>query len=265
MSKRLLLIEDHHDVAEMLQLYFEQHGYEVFHADTGLTGIDLATSYFPNLILLDVMLPDMDGYDTCIELRKRSLTKYIPIIFLTQRDERANKIKGLGLGADGYVTKPFDIDELRLRVQGAIERATRDNLHEARTGLPTGSLVDEEIQRHQGKGARRIDFTIDGFAIYTDVYSFMAANEVLNHAGSTIQKILAEHGTQDDFVGILDNDFVVITHTSDSEMVEQKIKDQFAEEVKAFYKFVDMERGGVLVDEEIHPIMSMHAIQEVII
>ncbi|HEX2621674.1 MAG TPA: response regulator transcription factor, partial [Phototrophicaceae bacterium] len=139
-NSRLLLIEDDHDVAEMLIMYFTSHNYDVLHADGGLAGIEIARTKFPALILLDVMLPYMDGYDVCRQLRQTSMTKYIPILFLTQRDERAAKVKGLELGADDYITKPFDIDELRLRVQGSIRRATRENLHEARTGLPTGPL-----------------------------------------------------------------------------------------------------------------------------
>src|SRR5688572_25118114 len=141
---RLLLIEDDPDVAEMLLMYFQALEYDVLHADNGKEGIELARTKFPNLILLDVMLPDMDGYEICFRLRKMSLTKYIPTLFLTQKDERASKVKGLELGADDYITKPFDIDELRLRVEGAIRRATRENLHEARSGLPTGQLIEDE-------------------------------------------------------------------------------------------------------------------------
>ena len=109
-NSRLLLIEDDHDVAEMLIMYFASHNYEVLHADSGLAGIDIARTKFPALILLDVMLPYMDGYDVCRHLRQTSMTKYIPILFLTQRDERTAKVKGLELGADDYITKPFDID-----------------------------------------------------------------------------------------------------------------------------------------------------------
>src|SRR5215207_1160519 len=147
---RLLLIEDDFDVAEMLLMYFQALQYEVLHADTGEAGIEIARTRFPNLILLDVLLPDMDGYDVCVNLRRRALTKYIPTLFLTQIDERSSKVKGLTLGADDYITKPFDIDELRLRVENAIKRARRENLNEPRTGLPTGELVEEELKRRQG-------------------------------------------------------------------------------------------------------------------
>ena len=108
MRKRLLIVEDDFDVAELLILYFKGE-YDVVHAPNGRQGIEMARLSMPHLILLDVMLPDIDGYDVCYNLRQVALTRYIPIIFLTQRDERASKVMGLSLGADDYITKPFDI------------------------------------------------------------------------------------------------------------------------------------------------------------
>jgi PleD family two-component response regulator len=250
-NKRLLLIEDDYDVAEMLQMYFASHEFEVLHADNGADGIDLARTKFPVLVLLDVMLPDMDGYDICIRLRQTSLTKYIPIIFLTQRDERAAKVRGLELGADDYITKPFDIDELRLRVQGSIRRATRESLHEPRTGLPTGPLVDEEIARrqHNHQAYSELLLGLEGFPAYSDVYGFMAANDVLHHAGKTIQQIVAERGTPDDFVGILKDEFIVLTHAKDVPTLDEAIKQKFADEVRTFYSFLDADRGGLVLNE----------------
>jgi DNA-binding response OmpR family regulator len=94
-KKRLLVIEDDADVAEMLVVYFSDQGYEVLHAMTGSEGVAMARAKFPNLVLLDVMLPDMDGFDVCRLLRTTTLTKFIPITFLTQRDGRSDKVTGL--------------------------------------------------------------------------------------------------------------------------------------------------------------------------
>ncbi len=263
---RIVLVEDDYDVAEMLLLYFQSQGYEVHHADTGGGGVELARSILPHVILLDVMLPDMDGYDTCIALREKSLTRYIPILFLTQRDERAAKVKGLELGADDYVTKPFDVDELRLRVQGTIRRATRENLHEARTGLPTGQLIESEIQRRVGQSFSQVRFRIQDYYPYTDMYGFVAGYDVLYHAGSMIQRILVEMGTPDDFAGIQGDDFVVLTDSQHVNEIQETIRAKFNESVKAFYNFADVTRGGLLVnpntdDEELVPFMTLKLIQ----
>jgi DNA-binding response OmpR family regulator len=262
-NKRLLLIEDDYDVAEMLVMYFRSHDYDVLHADTGLAGIEMARTRFPNLILLDVMLPYMDGYDVCIKLRSTSLTKYIPIVFLTQRDERAAKVRGLELGADDYITKPFDIDELRLRVQSSINRATRENLHEPRTGLPTGPMVEEEINRRMvgDEPFTEIVYTVSEFASYHDAYGFMAAADVLSHAGKTIQTVISELGTPDDFVGIMNDDFIVLTHTLNVDALDVEIKQRFEREVRAFYNFMDADRGGLLLNsgtnsERLIPLMT---------
>jgi len=259
---RLLLIEDDPDVAEMLLMYFQAIEYEVLHADNGKDGIEMARTKFPNLILLDVMLPDMDGYEICYRLRKMSLTKYIPILFLTQKDERASKVKGLELGADDYITKPFDIDELRLRVEGAIRRATRENLHESRSGLPTGALIEEERKRRNGTGFKELVFKLHHFSSYTDVYSFMAANDVLYHAGKTIRDVLSERGQNDDFVGLDKDDFVVLTTVEDPKFLETAITERFGKLVKTFYSFADSNRGGILLNvgqanEKFVPLMSL--------
>ena len=261
-NHRLLLIEDDFDVAEMLLMYFKSIGYEVFHADLGEEGIEIARTRFPNLILLDVMLPDMDGYDICIRLRNTSLTKYIPTLFLTQRDERAARMKGLELGADDYITKPFDIDELRLRVEGAIRRATRENLHETRTGLPTGPLVEEELRRRRAQGSREIHLSIQGFQAYADVYSFMAAGDVMFHAGKSIRDVLKETPDSHHFVGIMNDDFVIITDADNMSPIVQEIQKRFEEQVPAFYTFSDADQGGITLNpgtesEEFVPIMSL--------
>ena len=96
----------------------------------------------PNVIVLDIQLPDIDGYQVCRQLRGNLRTSHIPILFLTQRDERSDKIAGLQLGADDYITKPFDIEELKLRIQNAIGRAQWENLTSPTTGLPSGKIIE---------------------------------------------------------------------------------------------------------------------------
>jgi DNA-binding response OmpR family regulator len=259
-QKRLLLIEDDYDVSEMLVMYFSAHGYEVHHADSGQAGVNLARTSFPNLILLDVMLPDFDGYEVCLKLRKTSFTRYIPIIFLTQRDERANKVRGLELGADDYVTKPFDIDELRLRVNGAIKRATRESLHESRTGLPTGTLIKDELSRHVDAHALRLQ--LDGFTAYSEIYGFMAANDVLGYTAQTIKRVIGAHGTTNDFVGFAEGDFVILTYHEDPAALRVTLETAFAEGIKAFYSFSDVDQGGITLytgteHEQFLPLMQL--------
>ena len=262
--KRLLIIEDDVDVSEMLTAYFESQGYEVFHAEEGADGIALGRSKFPDLILLDVMLPDMDGFDVCRALRTTTLTKYIPITFLTQRDARADKVAGLELGADDYVTKPFDIEELRLRVQRSIERASRDHLHEMRTGLPSGPLIQAELNRLSGvTGWFHLEIAIKGLSTFREVYGFLSADEALGLAAQVLTETVAEHGTANDFIGTPDEgQFVIFTFTGDIAAFIKALTEGFNERAKTLYNFTDVERGPVVLnpgtDEERHePLMSL--------
>src|SRR5690606_22098851 len=144
MSKgRILVVEDDFDISNMLRIYFSGQGYDVQVAPRGSDALTMTRRQLPNLIVLDIMLPDMNGYDVCRELRQTTRTSHIPIIFLTQKDERSDKIAGLELGADDYITKPFDIEELKLRVQNAIAAADRTRLINDKSGLPTGRLIEE--------------------------------------------------------------------------------------------------------------------------
>ncbi|GIK66390.1 MAG: diguanylate cyclase [Chloroflexota bacterium] len=263
-KKRLLIIEDDADLAELLVTFFNSQGYEVLQADTGLEGIALARSKFPNLILLDVMLPDMQGFDVCQELRMATLTKYIPITFLTQRDARADKVAALELGADDYVTKPFDIEELRLRVQGSIRRATRDHLHEPRTGLPTGRLIQDEYERLRDReGWHYLSLKIAHFDAFRDLYGFIAADQALALAAKVLTETIATFGTQDDFIGSSgENTFAVFTHTLDIEGFRTSLIQNFKSRIESVYNFSDLEKGYIVVgkdtlQEERIPLMSI--------
>ena len=266
---RLLLIEDDYDLAEMLVMYFTSKDYEVFHADSGETGIEMARSKYPQVILLDVMMPDIDGYEACRRLRQASLTRYIPIIFLTQRDERANKVKGLELGADDYVTKPFDVDELRLRIQSVIRRATQESLHEHRTGLPTAALVEEELERREKAEIKYTDlrFVVKGFKAYCDLYGFLAGNEVFAFTARAIREAVSTHGTADDFIGLLGDEFVILTGTDSATAVREDILKRFNQGINTFYAFNDVERGKLLLNpgtaqEKQAPLMELIQVEE---
>ena len=263
-KKRLLIIEDDVDVSEMLTTYFLSQDYEVFHAEEGADGIALSRAKFPNLILLDVMLPDMDGFDVCRVLRTTTLTKYIPITFLTQRDGRADKVAGLELGADDYITKPFDIDELRLRVQRQIERACRDHLHELRTGLPSGPLIESELNRLYGVGDwHYLDLQLVGLSTFREIYSFIAADASLGLVARVLTDVVSEHGTPDDFIGTPEEGrFVIFTHTKNAPSFIEALTKHFSERIKSIYNFADAERGHLVLnpgtpDERIEPLMSL--------
>ena len=121
MRKKILVIDDEPKIVEICQDYLVKAGFEVTHAYDGLTGLTLAQRFQPDLVVLDLMLPGMDGLDVCRELRFES---NVPIIMLTARVEESDKLVGLELGADDYITKPFSPRELVARVRTVLRRGT---------------------------------------------------------------------------------------------------------------------------------------------
>jgi DNA-binding response OmpR family regulator len=249
MSKgRILVVEDDFDISNMLRIYFTGQGFEVNVAPRGGDALALTRKSLPHLIVLDIMLPDMDGYAVCKELRTTTRTSHIPIIFLTQKDERSDKIAGLEMGADDYITKPFDIEELKLRVTNAIVRQERENSLDPRTGLPSGRLIEDQLRRIiRTQDWALLDCRINHFERFKDVYGFIASDEVLRFTSILLGEVIDEAGTSNDFIGHPGGDnFVIVTTTSALPKVRERIKARFNEEVLTHYSFMDREQGYII-------------------
>ena len=120
--KKLLIVEDDTDTVEMLSLFFEEEGYQVMSTAWGQNALKLCQELLPDVILLDIRLPDINGFEVCRQLHNSFQTSHIPIICLTEKREQFDKIEGLEAGAIDYVTKPFNLHELKLRVRNALRR-----------------------------------------------------------------------------------------------------------------------------------------------
>jgi len=245
---RLLVVEDDNDISNMLKIYFNSLGYDVDVAPRGSEALDKTHTVLPHLIVLDIMLPDIDGYEVCRRLRQSTRTSHIPVIFLTQKDERSDKLQGLELGADDYITKPFDIEELKLRVQGAIRRSEREALTDPRSGLPAGRLIEEQLRSTIRKsGWAYMDIRINFFDQFKDVYGFVAADDVLRFAAMLMSEVVDELGSPSDFIGHAGGDnFVIIGSEDAAEKIRARLKSRFAEEVQTHYNFMDRQQGFIM-------------------
>jgi PleD family two-component response regulator len=232
----------------MLKIYFNGLGYDVDVAPRGSEALEKTHTVLPHLIVLDIMLPDIDGYEVCRRLRQSTRTSHIPVIFLTQKDERSDKLQGLELGADDYITKPFDIEELKLRVQGAIRRSEREALTDPRSGLPAGRLIEEQLRLTIRKsGWAYMDIRINHFDQFKEVYGFVAADDVLRFAAMLMSEVVDEVGTSSDFIGHAGGDnFVIISTEEISGKIRDRLKARFAEEVQTHYNFMDRQQGFIL-------------------
>lgn len=244
---RLLVVEDDIDIGNMLKIYFSGMDFDVDVAVRGSDALEKTKQVLPHLIVLDIMLPDIDGYEVCRNLRTSMRTSHIPVIFLTQKDERSDKLQGLELGADDYITKPFDIEELKLRVQGAIRRSERESLTDPRSGLPAGRLIEEQLRRIiREKGWALLDARVNNFEAFKDVYGFVAGDDVLRFTAMLIGEVVDELGTTSDFIGHAGGDnFIVITNESKADAIKARLKERFDQEVQTHYNFIDRQQGFV--------------------
>jgi PleD family two-component response regulator len=244
---RLLVVEDDIDIGNMLKIYFSGMEFDVDVAMRGKDALEKTKQVLPHLIVLDIMLPDIDGYEVCRNLRTNMRTSHIPVIFLTQKDERSDKLQGLELGADDYITKPFDIEELKLRVQGAIRRSERESLTDPRSGLPAGRLIEDQLRRIiREKGWALLDARVNNFESFKDVYGFVAGDDVLRFTSMLIGEVVDELGTTSDFIGHAGGDnFIVITKEDNAEAIRARLKDRFDTEVQTHYNFMDRQQGFV--------------------
>jgi DNA-binding response OmpR family regulator len=242
---RLLVVEDDVDIANMLKIYFSGMQFDVDVAHRGSDALEKTKQVLPHLIVLDIMLPDIDGYEVCRHLRTSTRTSHIPVIFLTQKDERSDRLQGLELGADDYITKPFDIEELKLRVTGAIRRSERESLTDPRSGLPAGRLIEEQLRRIiREKDWARLDMRVNNFEPFKDVYGFVAGDDVMRFTAMLVGEVVDELGTSNDFIGHAGGDnFIVITNNEAAPYIKQRVKDRFAAEVLTHYNFIDRQQG----------------------
>jgi PleD family two-component response regulator len=251
MSKgRILVVEDDRDIGTMLRIYFTQQGFDIDVARRGNDALKMIKNKLPQLVVLDINLPDTDGYTLCKNLRSNTRTRHIPIIFLTQKDERSDRIAGLELGADDYITKPFDIEELRLRIGNAIRAAERMGLTDPRSGLPSGRLIEDALRELLRRDAwAYLDMRIKHLDAFKDKYGFVAGDEVLRFMAMLISEIVDEHGAADDFIGHPGGDnFVLITGPDSVDKIRETLEKRFNQEVQSHYSYMDRERGGIKLE-----------------
>jgi diguanylate cyclase (GGDEF)-like protein len=260
MSKgRLLIVEDDFDISNMLRIYFDSQGYETIIAAGGEQGLETCRHNLPNLVILDILLPDINGYEVCRQLRSNLRTSHIPIIFLTQKDERSDEIAGLEMGADDYITKPFDLQLLLLRVEGALRRASWLNLTSPVTGLPSSRLIEEQLRAIIRRGGWSVLYIgINNVTAFKDAYGFVAGDDVLRFTAMLLTEVLDEVGSGGDFVGHIGGDeFIIISNPGAAARIKSRLVHRFNEEVETFYNFQDRERGYVENESGKVPLMTM--------
>ena len=245
-KSKILIVEDDLDVAEMLNAYFRVQGYEVFTVNWGEDGVRAAQTVLPDLLILDIRLPDIDGYEVARRVRTDRRTNEIPIIFLTEKRERIDRLQGFEVGADDYITKPFDVQELRLRVRNALKRVSQGSLTNPVSGLPEGPLVEERLSEVIHKsGWALLHISINNLDSFREAYGFVASDDVLRAISLMIHNTMKETGSPEDFLGHMSpTNFAVVISPANLAPFQERIKSRLEQSLDYFYPIKDREQAS---------------------
>lgn len=265
-NARLLIVEDNEEVAQMLVLFLGSRGFKVSVAPDGATAQQLVRQSLPSLVLLDVGLPDIDGYELLKQFRQSARTRNIPTIFLTQRSKKADRLAGLQLGADDFIAKPFDLEELFLRVQNAVARAERENLSDPHTGLPAGKTVREALTAARSQAGRTtIEFRLRHTSEFRDLYGALAGADLLRYTALLLNSVVNSVGAPEDFLGQTGEEtFVIISAPERAEAIRKMVVERFNNDAVQHYGLGERSGDQVKVrdpsgQERILPLIKLEA------
>lgn len=245
-SELLMIVDDDEHMLMLLRKVFENDGYRVLTAGEGHTALQLFEQHSPDMVLLDVMMPRMNGYETCAEMRRRSRTRRIPILMLTALGDTEQKVDGFEAGADDYVTKPFNLTELKARIRAHLRRTSEEQSRNPLTELPGNPAIRKKIdQLLQSTDFWAILYVdLDHFKAYNDIYGFAAGDEIIMLTAQVMEEAIVKAGQPTDFLGhIGGDDFILVTTPERMEALADYILDGFNQRVKQHYKQEDVERG----------------------
>jgi len=251
-KSQILIVEDDLDLSEMLNAYFRVQGYDVLTAAWGKDAVKMSREHNPDLVVLDIRLPDIDGYEVCRQLRTNRRTQDIPVIFLTEKRDRVDKLAGLELGVVDYITKPFDIQELRLRVRNSLRRAAQQQIVNPVTNVPEGQLVAEKMNELLQQDSRWAILTIGihGLESFGDHYGFIASDDVLRAVTLMVNNAIREVGNESDFIGHLGpNEFVIITDSEHLPAIRERIEVRIKQSMEYFYPLKDRDEARKAMNE----------------
>ncbi len=261
----VLVVDDDPFIARLLEIELKAAGYEVRVAGDGRQALDLARESCPDLVLADVMMPNMDGFELTRQLRQDSRTASVSVIMLTARGLSADKLEGFSVGADDYIVKPFDTPELLARIRGVLRRAREMRQQSPLTGLPGNVRIEDEIESRVRAGASFavLYADLDHFKAFNDHYGFMRGDQVIQFTAGLIQEVAREAGSPGSFVGhVGGDDFVVVCGADEAEVVAERIVRRFDEAVPGLYDPDDQRRGHIVLvtrrgDEQAFPFLSI--------
>lgn len=252
MKSKILLIDDDADILQFVRMNLELEGFNVATAADGPTALAAAKETPPDLVLLDVMMPGMDGLTVLRRLRAMPATMSVPVLLLTAKALAEDRVKGLELGADDYVTKPFDVEELIARTKSVLRRAQAMRDLSPLTGLPGNFRISQELE---GRVASEEPFAVvhadlDNFKSFNDHYGFMRGDSVIKFSAHALLEAAAECGDQDAFVGhVGGDDFIAVINPDNVEEFCKAVVRIYDDGILDFYDTAEALQGYIEVTD----------------
>ena len=259
-GETVLVVDDDPDIARFIEVNLRTHGFDVHLASDGVEALERAYEVRPALVLVDVMMPRMDGFQVVERLRADPRTATTSIIILTAKALTADKVLGLTAGADDYIIKPFDPVELVARVKGTLRRSKEMKAVSPLTGLPGNERIHEEIQRliEIGQPFSLLYADLDNFKSYNDHYGFLRGDEAIRFMARCLQDAGLDVAGNEAFVGhIGGDDFVVICEPEKAEELCRVIVERFDSQASALYDEEDVERTYIEVRNRLEEVQRM--------
>jgi diguanylate cyclase (GGDEF)-like protein len=251
-EKKILVIEDEEILRELLKDVLERTGFNVVVASDCREGLEKVYSEQPDLILLDCQMPKMDGYEVLQNLRKDPMMINKPVIMLTVKSSEMDQLKGINLGVDDYMTKPFNQQILIAKIKTILERKELSLSTNPLTHLPGNLAIQKEFQERLANNSKVVFLYLDlaNFKSYNDCYGFQKGDEVIKHLANILVRAVKLYGDEDSFVGhIGGDDFVVIADLDNYKQIGNEIINNFDSTIKNFYSEEDRKRGYIVAKD----------------
>jgi diguanylate cyclase (GGDEF)-like protein len=243
---KILVVDDEEHIRRILKFQLEKNGYDVVSAENGEVALQLLRREAPDLILLDLMMPNIDGFEVCRRIRQNCQTSQIPIIMLTAKSDLPDKIMGLKDGANDYLVKPYSNEELLLRIKNVLDWSQQQKQANPLTGFAGNKAIEKELQ-HRIEEKQPFAFLymdIDNFKAYNDYYGYQKGDESILFLADIIRESINTLGGSTDFIGhIGGDDFVIITSPDRARHIARHIIDEFDKGSLVLMKEDDIRRG----------------------
>jgi diguanylate cyclase (GGDEF)-like protein len=249
-SAKILVVDDEEHIRKIVKFQLEKAGYSVETAGDGLEALKTVDAYHPDLVLLDLMMPNMDGYEVCKRLKSHYQTNHIPVIMVTAKAELENKLQGFEDGANDYITKPFALTELLVRVKNVLQWSQLQRQANPLTGLPGNVSIEKEIERRLANDAAFMFMyaDIDNFKAFNDYYGYKRGDDAIKVTAEIIVEAVELAGNKGDFVGhVGGDDFVIISTPAKYNSIASSIVKMFDEQIVDLFAKEDLDRGYVEV------------------